>query len=244
MNYIVLYPSLLGGEWFTSSISATVDTLQTVGSRNKDNIVLVNCLTRFAESAQADGGDLLNENYNLNPDLDQIVRDHPSKLVGEVYKPFVLRFNPIVLYTKRADMWWEKRHKTLFSSIRKSDITLEWLQSNIHSNFTQDKLDNLWKQLPEFVIVPDIFTYWHTGEFRATDMNTHKQEQIRHIKKVFSDVQACADAFEQTHYSVNMDNALLGRHELFYKDVKTIFPRVDTDKLGELLDEWRSRQKI
>ena len=75
-------------------------------------------------------------------------------------------------------------------------------------------------------------------------METHRQEQTRYLKKSLRDAEQYYNIFPEPRYTVNMDTVLLGKHERFYAEVKQIFPTVDTNKLGTLLDEWRSRQKI
>ena len=243
MNYIVLYPSLLGGEWFTSSISQCVDDLQDCRSSYEDTIVNVQCYTVFSETAK-EKGSIINSKYELDNTKSQIVRDHPVKQLRECYSKLDIKFNPIVLYTKKPDLWWTTRWETLFKSVRTSEINLSWLKENISDSFTQKKWNAVKKQLPDFVSIPDLVAYDRSGEYNTTNMDIHRAEQIRHFKKVFLDVAEYNDVFPEPMYRVNMDNALLGRHELFYKDVKNIFPGVDTNRLGKLLDEWRSRQKI
>ena len=99
-----------------------------------------------------------------------------------------------------------------------------------------------WNHSYQFVNKPDLVTYAYTGKFIATDMETHRQEQTRYLKKSLRDAEQYYSILDR--YTVNMDTVLLGKHERFYAEVKQIFPNMDTNKLGTLLDEWRSRQKI
>ena len=238
-----MYPSLLGGEWFTSSISRCVEDIQDCTSIYDNSILNVQCLTHFSEVAVAKGT-ILNDNYVQDTNKSQIVRDHPVESIKDFYPDMDMVFNPIVLYTKKPDLWWTVRWETLFKILKRTDIDTQWMRTNVQDTFTQTQWDILEPQLPEFVNKPDLVTYAYTGKFIATDMETHRQEQTRYLKKSLRDAEQYYSIFPEPRYTVNMDTVLLGKHERFYAEVKQIFPTVDTDKLGTLLDEWRSRQKI
>lgn len=240
-NYIVLYPSLLGGEQFTATLADCLPNTNSCHNKVDDKgAVLTQCLTHFAEGRTADN--FINTHYKWDENKNLIVRDHVNPNL-KLYEVFTPRFKPILLTTTSPEMWWEKRNWILYRPIRREKVNLRYLRTSIDDRCDTKFLRKLKRNMPEVVAEPDIFTYWFNGECKWNQ--DHRSNHILYMRGHFNSF----DAYK-THFadmiSINIDNVYRNLSRLTH-DVKQHFPQLDTELWEQRWELWRERndrQKI
>lgn len=234
-NYIVLYPSLLGGEMFTTTLADCVPSMNPChNSLDEKGAVITRCLTHFAEGRTADN--LINKHYKWDKTKGVICRDHINTNLN-LYETFTPRFKPILLTTTSPEMWWEKRNWVLYRTVYKKDVTIKYLKTNIDELCDTKFLRKLKRNMPDVVLEPDIFTYWFNGECEWNQ--DHRTNHIHYIRGHLASFEAYRTHFADM-ISINIDNVYRNLPRLTH-DVKQHFPQLDTELWEQRWEEWRER---
>ena len=206
--------------------------------------------------------------YEWDPKLDILTRDHVQNMLHR-YEGWGKQLIPVVLVTRKVDMWWEKRRHLLHSrQIHKSNMTLDLLKDEVDPGFNRRIMMHLHRDMQEFNTVPEVLHYynrikewelWNDGEWEPEhedyshilQQGNMQMDHKNHIKshllefqeKTFGpDQLTCRDIFNEEHHLLNMDLVYRDRG-LFAERCREIWPSLDVAGFRDEWEEWYGRNR-
>ncbi len=238
-SYVILYPSLLGGEFIAYTLSVCLPNYNHNIMKWDNNRAIVNCPFGFSEELHRD----FDQQSTFPADYSKpfILRDHISPRLGMKYSDFDPKLTPIVLITTNPEMWFDKRVDRLYTWNHKDEITLEFIKKKLGFPTTQERLDEIKDAvLGDSICLPDL-TMWARDNKPIVDRTPaiRRRDHTRYMRQHLLNFLIHQKNFDPL-IIYDMDNVYRNL-QTFVLEWQRIFPDLNTDKFTEYWREWLER---